>query len=178
MTVLERIAEAAKREGLRFLVIGGFAVNFHGFSRTTGDIDLAVERTKRESWKTFMERLGYRITEENEFFLQFESRTLGSWPVDLMLANQKTFDGLWADSKEQSVGKSFMRSVSLDHLLALKLHVLKQAKLHRFQKDFLDVVSLISVNKLDIESDRYRQLFERYGSLKLHEQILRYLREP
>jgi hypothetical protein len=30
---------------VRYIMIGGFAVNYHGFSRTTGDLDLWIEDT-------------------------------------------------------------------------------------------------------------------------------------
>jgi len=30
---------------VRYMMIGGFAVNYHGFSRTTGDIDLWIDDT-------------------------------------------------------------------------------------------------------------------------------------
>jgi hypothetical protein len=41
----------------------------------------------------------------------------------------------------------------------LKLHALKNARLNRFLKDFLDVENLIRINKLDVASDNIKQLF-------------------
>jgi hypothetical protein len=35
---------------LRFVLIGGFAVNAHGHSRVTGDLDLAVPKPERDAW--------------------------------------------------------------------------------------------------------------------------------
>ena len=66
-----------------------------------------------------------------------------------------------------------MLLVSLEHLIALKLHVLKQARLHRFLKDFQDVVELVRINHLDLHSDAMRALFIRYGTAELHEKITR-----
>lgn len=37
---------------VKYLMVGGFAVNIHGFNRTTGDIDLWVEDTS-ENRKCF-----------------------------------------------------------------------------------------------------------------------------
>ena len=90
-----------------------------------------------------------------------------------MLANEPTFASLWEAAGEVRLeGRSF-RVVSIEHLLAMKLHVLKQGKLHRFLKDFQDVVDLARVNNLDLRSEKFRGLFAKYGNMRLHEQVLR-----
>lgn len=38
---------ALNEKGVRYLLVGGFAVILHGYSRTTGDMDIWVERTRR-----------------------------------------------------------------------------------------------------------------------------------
>jgi hypothetical protein len=47
MSFLGQIHQAAAGRGLNYLVIGGFAVNAHGFSRATGDLGLAVPHGDR-----------------------------------------------------------------------------------------------------------------------------------
>jgi len=37
---------ALNQQKVRYLLVGGFAVILHGYSRTTGDLDIWVERTK------------------------------------------------------------------------------------------------------------------------------------
>jgi len=37
--------KALYKHNVRYILIGGFAVNYHGFSRTTGDIDLWIDDT-------------------------------------------------------------------------------------------------------------------------------------
>jgi len=66
-----------------------------------------------------------------------------------------------------------VRMVSLKHLLMLKLHVLKQEKIHRFLDDLIDVVELVKANRLDLQSDEYRDLFLKYGSSDLYDKIRR-----
>lgn len=34
------------KHSVRYILVGGFAVILHGYSRTTGDMDIWVERTK------------------------------------------------------------------------------------------------------------------------------------
>lgn len=45
MTDLVRLCAALNAAGARYMVIGGFAVNYHGFARATEDIDLLVDQT-------------------------------------------------------------------------------------------------------------------------------------
>jgi hypothetical protein len=61
-----------------------------------------------------------------------------------------------APSREIEIGGGRCRVPSLDHLIALKLHVLKQRLSHRGYKDFMDVLSLVQANQLDVRSDTSR----------------------
>jgi len=58
------------------------------------------------------------------------------------------------------------------HLIALKLHALKQDLAHRQIKDFLDVVDLVAANKIDLKSEELKSIFQRYGSADLYRRIL------
>jgi len=40
---IEAVFSSLNREGVRFLVVGGLAVNAHGYGRTTFDIDLVID---------------------------------------------------------------------------------------------------------------------------------------
>lgn len=39
------LVQALKKEKINYLVVGGYAVNFHGYSRNTVDIDLVIKFT-------------------------------------------------------------------------------------------------------------------------------------
>jgi len=158
---------------LRFLVIGGLAVIEHGYSRFTADIDLLIDRTDEEKWCEFLVRLGYQVASKGESFLQFLPNAPSHWPVDLMLVAPETFAGLVADASPVSLKGAQVSLVSINHLIALKLHVLKQAQLHRFLKDFQDIIELVRINHLDLHSEAMRGLFLRYGDADLYEKIKR-----
>jgi hypothetical protein len=40
--LFQRIFEELNSQGVKYLVIGGIAVNLHGFSRATGDLDIMI----------------------------------------------------------------------------------------------------------------------------------------
>ena len=39
----QEILKALNKNGVDFLLVGGFAVNYHGYNRTTGDMDLWIK---------------------------------------------------------------------------------------------------------------------------------------
>jgi predicted nucleotidyltransferase len=175
MSLLEQIQREAEREGVRFVVIGGFAVIAHGYERSTADLDLLVRREDQPQWQALLGGLGYQLINDGGNFLQFAQTRAEEWPLDLMLVRQPTFDGILAQAQETSLLGARVRLVSLEHLIALKLHALKQARLRRFLKDFQDVVELIQVQHLDLQSPPIRDLFLHYGTDDLYQKFRRAL---
>ena len=173
MNQLEQIERESSARGLPFLLIGGFAVIQHGYARYTEDLDLMIARESAAAWRDMLTALGYRLFHEEQTFIQFTPPSPASQPVDLMLANPSTFAGLLAASGTTRMQGADLKVVSLEHLIALKLHVLKQGRLHRFLKDFEDVAQLIRLNNLDLNSAPWRGLFLRYGTAELLDKLQR-----
>lgn len=71
MNLFEKLADRAGPLRLRFFVIGGHAVNFHGFQRGTEDADILVSRSDVNSWRKLVPGMGFRLVREQETFLQF-----------------------------------------------------------------------------------------------------------
>jgi predicted nucleotidyltransferase len=173
MGLFEEIVTEAREKGLDFLVIGGHAVNFYGYSRETADLDLLVRQDARAAWAELFCGLGYAVDRDAETFVQLAPPGQAEWPVDLMLVREPTFAAMLAASREVNMYGAKLRIPSLDHLVALKLHALKHTRAHRFLKDFQDVEGLVRTNHLDLQSERVRQLFLKYGNLDLYEKIVR-----
>jgi predicted nucleotidyltransferase len=94
-----------------------------------------------------------------------------AWPVDLMFVKPATFKPMLDGSREVEFYGTLSRIPTLEHLIALKLHALKNTRPHRFLKDFLDVENLIRINHLDVKSEKIRRLFEKYATLELYEKM-------
>ncbi len=134
MTINELIALCGKDDSLDFLVIGGFAVVAHGHSRMTYDLDLLVRRSQRAAWVDLLRAAGFVIYREEANFVQLSVPT-GTTDIDLMLVANETFAEMQKNACPISFGMIRARMVSLNHLMALKLHVLKQHQRHRGAKD-------------------------------------------
>lgn len=174
MGLFQDISSEAQRRELKFIVIGGLAVVIHGYSRDTADLDLLVRRNDRGAWLAMLSDLGYTLFQERENFIQLAPPKQGAWPVDLMLVQDSTFFPMVESAMTSDMYGARVKIPTLDHLLALKLHALKHGHIGRYTKDLLDVEALVRVNALDMKSERMKQLFTKYGTMKLYEQVSRF----
>ena len=154
------------------MVIGGHAVNAHGFTRFTKDLDLLVRRPDVEKWVATLKIDGYAVDHDSGNFLQLSASAKNAPPVDIMLVNEPTFLQMKAASKEIQIQDLSFLVPSLDHLLALKMHALKHGPSHRGYKDLVDVLSLVDANHIDVRGDKFRSLCDKYGDAKIYERIL------
>ena len=171
MNVLERINSESGKNDLSFLIIGGHAVNTYGVQRTTADIDLLVDRQERDSWKSLILKMNYEATHEADNFIQFRHKELGHWPLDLMFVDTEIFEKLLADSESKSVGNNNVKVPKVEHLIALKLHALKEDLAHRENKDTQDVIDLIRIQDIDFKSEEFKALCLKYVSQAKYEEI-------
>ena len=173
MGLFEQLTEAAQNQALDFLVIGGLAVSFYGYSRETADLDLLIRQTDRQAWGELLARLGYVLEHDGGSFAQFAPPQQAGWPVDLMLVREPTFAPMLAESREVEMYGARLRIPSVTHLLALKLHALKHTRGHRFLEDFQEVEGLVRVSGMDLRSEKVRELFLKYGNMELYEKVVR-----
>ena len=173
MSLPSEVSQLARDRQLQFLVIGGLAVIHHGYSRETADLDLLVRKSNRSEWLSGLATLGYSLVTDGETFLQLESASQTAWPIDLMLVSDETF----AKMHGQALQADFLGTKGLvpcaEHLIALKLHALKHGRIHRFLKDFQDVEGIVRKNRLDLNSEKCREIFLKYGTMDLYEKFVR-----
>ena len=178
MELADFIRVGGQEPALRFLIIGGYAVAAHGYARVTFDVDLLVRRADRDAWFTRVTAHGLTLFRQTGAFAQF-SPPAGSEGegLDLMFVDDSTFERMWQASEVRDFGENRARVPCLDHLLALKLHALKQGLLHRTTKDAEDVEMLVRRHGIDLRQPRYEELFVKYGTREIYDTFLRLLRE-
>jgi len=175
MDLADFIGLAYHEPQLPFLVIDGYAVAAHGHTRATFDVDFLARRAQRDLWSARLTGSGLKLFGETSAFAQYSSPGGGDG-LDLMWVDEPTFDRMWQASEERDFGGCQARIPCLDHLLALKLHALKQALPHRTAKDAEDVEILVRRNGLNLRDRRYEELFLKYGNREIYESFLRLLR--
>jgi hypothetical protein len=161
------LTAAAEVEGLESVLVGGNAVNLYAYRRTTFDVDLLVRESDLQRWLTFFEQRGYRVFHRTENFirLHFANDPAKALPVDLMLADEETFYKIRAESRRCDVGQGVQLAIPTPlHLIAMKLHALKSPGRIERGADFQDVIHLIKIAKIDIQSREFTEVIDRYAT--------------
>jgi hypothetical protein len=143
--------------GVRYLVVGGLAVNAHGVLRFTADMDLAIEMSNKNIIKAFqvLKALGYKpivpitsrefankkkrkmwIEKKNMRALQFYSDKHKETSVDVLVDEPFVFDKEYEKALVKILGGDLdVPFVSLNTLLKMK-------KLAGRPKDLADIDDL------------------------------------
>jgi hypothetical protein len=177
MALFQKLDEAARSQGLKFLVIGGHAVIQHGFHRGTEDADILVSKSKRAEWIGCVESLGYRLLHDGGTFLQFDPSDETEWELDLMLVPEDVFALLFASSQTAVLEGATISVPSLEHLIALKVHALKNSRGLRALKDITDIAQLLKLNGVEGRAEWVRRIFEKHGTTELHEKVIKLVSE-
>lgn len=140
MTQFEAIFAALQATGARYVVVGGVAVNLHGYQRFTKDVDLVVELIPDQTLRVFeaLQSLGFRpnipvkvtdfanpeireswVREKGMMVFQLFSDT-SRVTVDIFAQYPVDFDELYADSTAVSLPSASLRIASIQHLMQMK----------------------------------------------------------
>ena len=142
----------ANKHEVRMLMVGGGAVNFHGYQRHSADLDFWIETTD-ENFKKLVavfNDMGYEIDDFPENVKKQEQNISVKFsPVDLDLelitkfSVNKTFAEAFKNSEEVEVNDNLFLKwnvLSLEDLITSKI------KANR-PKDLLDIQQLREINK-------------------------------
>jgi hypothetical protein len=172
MKLLDTLQEHAQRNGLNYLVAGGHAVNAYTAGRQTGDVDLVVPDDQRTSWREVILSLRYHMHHEQEGFMQFCPPELGQWPLDIILVNHATWEQMAGRATVNNFGgKAHHPCVHPEHLIAMKCHAAVQPDRDDRLKDIRDILQLASAISLDVKSEPFATIVNRYGNEALLGQI-------
>lgn len=150
---IEEFLTLCNKHQVKMIMVGGGAVNFHGYQRHSADVDFWIDSTKENFNKLIQvfRAMGYDINDfPNEVRRQEQNISIKFSPVGLdveLITNfsiNKTFDEALNDS-EQVTFKSDKTTyrwnvLSLEDLIASKIKAGRN-------KDLLDVQELKRINK-------------------------------
>jgi hypothetical protein len=165
MTSFEAIFAALQATGARYVVVGGVAVNLHGYQRFTKDVDLVVELIPDQTLRVLqaLESLGFRpsipvrtadfanpdireswVSEKGMMVFQMFSDT-SRVTVDIFAQYPVAFDALYSESTTVSLPGASLRIASIDHLMQMKRQAGRP-------QDLLDLEKLEMIRQLNSTS--------------------------
>lgn len=150
--VFEVVVNKLSAAGVECLLVGGFAVNHYGYSRSTLDIDFMVVSDDRDAVLDAMQQAGFTSysIHANVTFFQRPGETLR---VDFLNTDSETMAKLVSRAVRAEFFGVSVRLPALRDLLAMKFFALSQALGQRTEKDMPDIAWLTLINGLDIEAD-------------------------
>lgn len=172
------LAASAETEGLEAVLVGGNAVNLYSYFRTTFDVDLLIRETDSERWLSYFQQRGYAPFHRTANFirLRFVADPAEALPVDLMLADARTFATVQGASHRCDIGNGLSLAIpSPLHLIAMKLHAVRSPERFENGVDLQDVKYLIKTAKIDTSSKEFTDIVERYATDAIRIRILREL---
>ena len=124
--------QCARKNNLRYLCIGGYAVNYYGFHRMTEDMDIWIAPTNENKicFLNTLHSMGYTESEtdyiKNEYFSTYFMCTLGARPhvIDVLTIVHKNISFDEAEKKMllHKTGEGHeIRIVPYDYLKDMKL---------------------------------------------------------
>jgi hypothetical protein len=159
----------------KLILAGGFAVNAHGYTRNTLDVDFICSEKDLIDVKNVLIQLGYSNIDQTKVALHCQHPDNG-FRIDMLVVEQETFDDLQNSTIVSEVTEALVfPTLSLEHLLSMKLHALQQHEGARRDKDLPDIAWLTVLNELSLEQD-LKPLCLKYGSEDLYDQISKTIR--
>ena len=173
-TVLDCIAGEFPKKGIPFVLVGGFAVNAYGYSRNTQDVDFMIdEKNYPRALKLLIEG-GCKELIKTEMFAKFESPKGYPREADLLFVDSMTFAGILKSGTQIKIAGYECFIPSVRHLIAMKLHAIKNNPAKRESKDLLDILELVKLHHIDVLSDDFKELCLKFGHDALYKKITDY----
>lgn len=173
--VYQLISTEFGKSGIPFLLVGGFAVNYYKVSRSTGDVDLLMREEDYPQALRILEKAGYREFRKEFLCARLKSEELFFMPVDILFTDPASLAEMLKEAKEVEIRGQQFKVPSLQHLMAMKLHSLRQSGGDRDYKDLLDLLDLMKQNQIDGRSQTFKDLCLKFGGEEIYKKIEQFL---
>jgi hypothetical protein len=164
MATISAALAALAQADFPLLIIGGNALEAYQLARPTFDTDCMIAVENKERLREVLGNAGYRWIATFASFQEFRFKgDMDTAPIHAMCVEAETFEKMWARSVPHTYGGSQLRVPAIAHLIALKLHAVKNTP-ERQGKDMRDIIHLLELNRGVVSKDELRQLCTRYAS--------------
>lgn len=170
-SIFHLISDLTDAEGISCILIGGFAVNYYRVTRQTADVDFLITKDDFDKIVGLLEKAGYKKAALQENFAQLQSSRLSLLDVDFVFVDPATLTKIKREGKTITIAGQKLLVPSLSHLIALKLHSIRNNPKVRLMKDLPDIVNLMRINEIDARSKTFEALCLKYGTPELYQKI-------
>lgn len=167
--VLRTFSEFFEREGIRYAIIGGLAMQAWGHARFTKDLDIAVRRSDQQRVLAFADSLGYEAFHVARGFSNHDHPDKTRGRIDFMYPDDATAERMFAAAvRKLIVGVVEAPVASPEHLAMMKGLAMRENEA-RILYEGEDVRHLLSLPDVDVAA--VRDYFAKIGMLELFDAI-------
>lgn len=172
-TILAIVSTKLPAAGVDCLLIGGFAVNYYGYTRNTLDIDFMILGDHLDKVKSIMQQAGFTniSIQENVVFCSAPGSPLR---IDFLRTDASTMQALLLNAVPIVLHGVEIKVPSLKDLLAMKIFALSSNQARRLGKDLPDIAFLITIHDMSLDSD-IRPICDRFGTDQTYDLICRHV---
>ncbi len=146
----------------RGLLIGGLALQQYAVVRQTLDVDCLICDADRDKIVEAFKTEGFAVTAETESFVRLHHESVYMMDLDLLLVDAETLSEMLRESLPVTIGSRDLRVPCLAHVIALKLHAVRNDP-KRELRDLSDIVELLRANPDAVTSEELERLSGKYG---------------
>ncbi len=170
-SIFKSLSTELEKRNVNCILVGGWALNFYGVSRQTIDIDFMIDESSFAEIRELMEKNKFAMVFKNELVSRFKTDE-GMIPVfDFIFVEARTFERLLKNAKKIQLGGADFKIPSLENIVAMKVHSLRNNYKNRYAKDFPDIVNLINTNPVELTDSRIRAICDKYGAEEIYGEI-------
>src|SRR5438132_1521086 len=140
MIIYEEIFKDFQKHKVRYVVVGGIAINLHGALRSTADLDILVEMSDENLGKIvrILKRHGYRVRQPVDPMKIAKSKIRKVWisekhmkafnfykdkelkEIDIIIDSPVPYEIAAGKSVKFKAGRFMIPLISIDHLIKMK----------------------------------------------------------
>lgn len=165
---LHELSGALAQAEIQFALIGGFAVNAHGFVRATHDLDVMVRGEQGDALHAIVLGLGYETLDRRPDIASYVRAPLR---LDVLYARRPIALDLLARSTPVDHGKTSALVIPVEGLIGLKIQAFSDDS--RRIRDLDDIIQLLKINRGKLNLDEVRSYFRLFERESVLDDILR-----
>lgn len=166
---LRALDEQLCKAGLRYAMIGGVAVNIHGYVRATRDLDMLMSAEDTEAVHDLLRAMGYESFDRKPDLASYIRETMR---VDVLFARRPISRRLLEKARQTDYCAMRIPAISLEGLIGLKVQAFNDDPVKRL-RDLPDIIELFKINRGRLDLDEIRSYFRLFDKESLLDDILK-----
>lgn len=167
MQQLLQLDSVLRDAALKYAIIGGIAVNIHGFVRATQDLDLLMRGEDQDPVHEVLTTLGFAAIDKRP---DIASYVRGNTRIDILFARRPISRKLLEQAVTADYRGASVPAISLEGLIGLKIQAFNDDQ--RRLRDVIDMIELFKINRGRLDLDEVRTYFRLFDHEALLDDIL------